>query len=1614
MSIGRSTYLPGGREIILYDDGAGDLGIRGIVGGLNYRSSDTAMTTGRWYHITVTYAGMAAGYGGTTVLPLIYVNGADDGDSGNTSTLSHVQGIGTFALQLGNASTPSKGFFDGYMCDAAVYNKQLSAAEVTELYNGGQRFNPLNATFSSNVITYLPMGNMSTDSATVITDLKGFDNLVGVDFTSPIKEVSPSALSRTAFAALGGGGLPETTANAGGALNYMIPQRTGSDSQDTVIVCRYAGSGYEVMSLGYMDPAHTELSVYNASPYHNLAIIDHGLSGSASVDPIAAKTITVVDQIDKNRGLDQRATLHCGKFGADSAYGTVTADTYVTVPSWHKTPRNRRRRMDNNALENTMPAGNYTASVYDNLYVQHAIPQSTQQYTWVTGSLIQGKAILGLTRPLCFSASVLNELVTSGAVPNADFVGLRRYVLDPVSASSHILGFPLTAVPSSSYYNSDLGLLMAPTHKRSFATSSYLNTVINNRGGAFGYSSWKQLRVGEGPVARTLRKANKIGTVVAPPTILNKIAGKTVGAITPTQPNTFADYFEAPIAKNASPINFYFEDNTENSDPANNINLTVPYRNSFEYFTNNGLNNRLGLEIDLDTRRAYNSAVDFTLNSNLSVIVNYSERVYPAAQNAYKPEVRGRQNYTINNIWNKDRTTRSTPLGGKADIFNLGIIASASIWPLDAHLNFTITSSITASDGSGILQNSYSRFYHTTTASIQPAPTYVQRIPMGSIGGRSVFAGDTPWLAPTQAGKDPYQDYTTFAERMRLVGKDYSILPEFRISELMETYVIQKDGDFLANINNVLTLTGAATPNSSEDAFYRTYTNGDFLRYFGVIDDDLNEQRSEDLKILRDKVVLKCDALVKFLPYKGFYPAERTLELSTLFSQSFGRAYYRRSGADNKIMRTFFEPLYSPGIMYNTIKSGLAVSNFIITRANANLVLPPPSASVSTNMSGHYNGINVGPQIVISGSGKQFPTMGGGSAGLGWQVTRVPFEALQRPGSFFHEDNISEVATSGSTIGNSYIYDTGIFSSSLYLGNSLNILPRLDKESSILYELAMDNYLCESNRIFMGSLAGFESKREELFEPVTSGSVYEMTFKLYRTQNLEGSSPTVDHNRFEMYENITAFGPSLGSSTSFSSQPDFSHLTPPYYNGSAKVTFYYTASFSGRPTLDEIFANTNLLFDRFGVTNTFDSLQGTTPLTPYGKSDRIMQIDQSFNLLGIVPTVPPGTTAQKNQWLIQSKYECPILNFANVSQSFAPATVGIGSITPATLNTRGMWHQYGSLPSGSGIGVFAEISNIEGDNPSLAEIVGFDTGVAKRIGIVNQEYTLEEAIVAIPYKQTNNRRKFIKFTDETKRSETYQKLTSAMQKYVFPPRFDFMEFDSVDPVLMYVFEFSAKLSQQDLSDIWQNLPPSINEKFETKEAVVEERELLDLILDKDADTHWMVFKVKRKGTRNYEKYRRSLVSNADLSSFPETSRTPYSYNWPHDYFSLVELAKMDEKVQYASRDLAPPAPTRTGDDTPPPAIASVGASTSRARPATSGAPGSAASLANPEQAVTTRAPQTQAASTSPISTTRQAATTTTAAATQTTQTTTTQAATQAATRTTRGRGRGGGGRGGSY
>ena len=57
----------------------------------------------------------------------------------------------------------------------------------------------------------------------------------------------------------------------------------------------------------------------------------------------------------------------------------------------------------------------------------------------------------------------------------------------------------------------------------------------------------------------------------------------------------------------------------------------------------------------------------------------------------------------------------------------------------------------------------------------------------------------------------------------------------------------------------------------------------------------------------------------------------------------------------------------------------------------------------------------------------------------------------------------------------------------------------------------------------------------------------------------------------------------------------------------------------------------------------------------------------------------------------------------------------------------------------------------------------------------------------------------------------------------------------------------------------------------------------------------MVFKVKQKAEQNY--YNKVVGETQKL-----IKGSPYSYNWPYDYFSLVELAKIEVDVKFENTE----------------------------------------------------------------------------------------------------------------
>ncbi len=150
---------------------------------------------------------------------------------------------------------------------------------------------------------------------------------------------------------------------------------------------------------------------------------------------------------------------------------------------------------------------------------------------------------------------------------------------------------------------------------------------------------------------------------------------------------------------------------------------------------------------------------------------------------------------------------------------------------------------------------------------------------------------------------------------------------------------------------------------------------------------------------------------------------------------------------------------------------------------------------------------------------------------------------------------------------------------------------------------------------------------------------------------------------------------------------------------------------------------------------------------------------------------------------------------------------------------------------------------------------------------------------------------------------TIIKLILAMIKYVIPPHLDWIRNKNINPFIMYVAEFSTEFDKQDLSDIWQGVMPKqsytaeieqidINHKFTVNEFFHSKRP--------QNDTKFKTFKVKQRANINYYKLTddskddvrfKFTFDNSQQATIPQ-----YSYNWPYDFFSLVELVNVDANI----------------------------------------------------------------------------------------------------------------------
>ena len=134
-----------------------------------------------------------------------------------------------------------------------------------------------------------------------------------------------------------------------------------------------------------------------------------------------------------------------------------------------------------------------------------------------------------------------------------------------------------------------------------------------------------------------------------------------------------------------------------------------------------------------------------------------------------------------------------------------------------------------------------------------------------------------------------------------------------------------------------------------------------------------------------------------------------------------------------------------------------------------------------------------------------------------------------------------------------------------------------------------------------------------------------------------------------------------------------------------------------------------------------------------------------------------------------------------------------------------------------------------------------------------------------------------------------------------------------------MFEFNHTFDKEDLSYMWQNLPPKASTKIEMAETTINHPLLVNELMGYTGDesgralqkeVRWMIFKVKQRANWNYyDKVLDRVGGDKDFSfkfklggAETEISNVKYSYNWPYDFFSLVEFANIEADVNIGPVD----------------------------------------------------------------------------------------------------------------
>ncbi len=585
-----------------------------------------------------------------------------------------------------------------------------------------------------------------------------------------------------------------------------------------------------------------------------------------------------------------------------------------------------------------------------------------------------------------------------------------------------------------------------------------------------------------------------------------------------------------------------------------------------------------------------------------------------------------------------------------------------------------------------------------------------------------------------------YNSYDEWAAELRLKGKSHTIIPEYRVSEHVSQFKTNRT--LFTAISSSLEITGANANNfdGTNTDFYTRYATTDNMEF---LSDFMSYDKGDVNFIFNDyprHFEINSDAIVKLLPYDGFYPMNRTLEISTLFSQSYSPSSQftgSEAGAASQ-WRALLRPYFAPGIMYNSIKSGVAV-DYPVRRATRNSGQYDEKASTSAAGDGTYPGYKIGYPLFgglygeLTGAANVSGTIPGNSRrnrdnfdwtdpdvnALYW-ADRLPFESILAP-----EDYLT--AELGTTTGSlaTVMSDINTF---LHLDVTASFVEG-GVDSNNLYKKAVSNFLANVPQFFLktkenkfgspGKLTKFVSQfgnPSKGSQEITTAS-RTVTADPKKAYMMEVGLMKTD--QFNMYSNPAAFGPA--TNTSYIYQPweiaegsgswtpsgsawpkhrgEFAPFTPPYYYGPslARITFMPIGD-KKEYTLEEILNNDRgeVFIDFLNESGSYyDATSGSyvdaygntvaTNTTPAYKWNRAwlnrMDIDASINIGNEFPTSAGSSyrSADPNKWTIMPKWESPVLDFPGITRTPAVPAVPTAYASASATMAAGLVADYNGL-----------------------------------------------------------------------------------------------------------------------------------------------------------------------------------------------------------------------------------------------------------------------------------------------------------------------------------------------